>query len=173
VVVEANKNQETLQDYEIDMISGTSAVLKSIPSADWSIKISPYLASPVGVVVDRLLQEWTTLSSQQRSHIEETAAKVSEDYHQVQQLTVEDNDNNRDEEWPETSESFQEFTTDTSDDAPFEDRGFGREFRQQGKTNRSSKHAEWLDMEDDMMKILERMRNQYVSTKGGADEVNL
>ena len=68
MVIAANKDQEKLEDYEINMISGTSAVFKSIPSVDWTLDLSPFLAVPVGVVVDRLL------SSQQRSHIEETSA---------------------------------------------------------------------------------------------------
>ena len=64
MVIAANKDQEKLEDYEINMINGTSAVFKSIPSVDWALDLSPFLAVPVGVVVDRLLQEWTTLSSQ-------------------------------------------------------------------------------------------------------------
>jgi hypothetical protein len=125
------------------------------------------LAVPVGVVVGRLLQEWTTLSSQQRSHIEETSAQVSEESVQSQLAT--ESNNNEDEEWPETSDYFQAFSADTSHDSPFEDERFEGTFPPRENVRSSQKYPEWLSMEDEMAKVLDKMRNQYVSTKNAGE----
>jgi hypothetical protein len=162
-----------LEDYEIDMISGTSAVLKSIPSVDWSINLSPYLSVSVDVVVDRLLQEWTTLSSQQRTHIKETSAQVSEAQNQLQRLTEDNYHNEEDEEWPGASDDFQDFTANTAEDDLFEE--FGDASPPKARTNRSSRGTaeiqEWLRMEDEMVEVLDMMRKQYISAKT-ANKVN-
>jgi hypothetical protein len=137
-------------------------LFKSIPSVDWTLDLSPFLAVPVGVVVDRLL------SSQQRSHIEETSAQVSEERVQSQQLATESN-NNEGEEWPETSDYFQAFSADTFHDPPFEDERFEGTFPPRENVRSSRRHPEWLSMEDEMAKVLDKMRNQYVSTKNAGE----
>jgi hypothetical protein len=57
VAIHENIDQDKLEEYELDMATGTSAVLKIATSLNWTTYASPYLTLPVGTVVDRLIHD--------------------------------------------------------------------------------------------------------------------
>lgn len=148
------------------MISGTSVILKSIPSTNWSLDSSPYLSIPIGTVVDRLLQEWTTLSADQRRHIKNNSNMMSSSHSQLQKSGKDSENNESEGDWAEFSD-YQSSPRDADKEGSDEQFNYGR--RPQGDKSRPSRESteipEWLQMEDEMWQILKKMKEQYQETK--------
>jgi hypothetical protein len=65
----------SLKDYEIDMITCTSATMRALPSENWAIMSAAFLRTSIDTNIGRLLQGWARISPQQ---VEEIQALVLE-----------------------------------------------------------------------------------------------
>jgi hypothetical protein len=156
VVIRENVAQKKLEDYEVDMIAGTSATLKIASSLSWTIDISPYLTLPIGMVVDRLLQDWTTLNLEQRKHIKDVSAHALE----ISSVKSESGEpgNEEDEGFGESDlPKWNQDALDSDDDSSGG--------RREASAKEKESIPEWFDLERGMISLLARMRDQYASMK--------